>query len=617
MSVRDCEGLPVHARIGVGSTKQPGPHGLRFSFGDAIRLALSVVRGARSASSCDVLVRVRSVVGLLSWGCQRSAPPSTSVPGVHSQWSRCSGELPLCVIPRDSASRRGATFDPVLPIPGFVPPLPFLPTSTVCSTWHFAGLLHPAADPGVRHVSGLSSRSVSPDLPVRRGGGRSRFVGASSSLPKKLPVRVLSPTLSPGSCVPGGALSLVRRGLPSFLLDLSRWRSTLRSFSLASSCAASTVPSCRVPGVLPCPGEPGRGVVPGALVGLSVRATAVVAFSPLFAGSSSSLRPVACARGLCGVASAGRSTSRLSSADESVASTRCCNPVFARCSLGLRPSKACLHDEGAVGRSTGAGVGAPLPLLRFGVETRRLCRGALGASVPAGRSPSSLASQLGVQVRASLTEPPSWLAPCPAGCPAGVRYRRPDRHLLPRECRPEGRRQVPHPVACLHHGRVVIVSRFLRRAPSRARGRVGRTVRVRRRSRSPMTPARGLSSSVRRCLAPPASAASCLGRGPSLVGPSLRRAEASTCGAEPRSEALRRVPVPPSPASSCPGARWGVASACQPKLTCCEVPRRHLPPRRVGRCREAAGPEGPWPALALVPVPSRGTVGPCREDSKA
>jgi len=33
--------------------------------------------------------------------------------------------------------------------------MPFLPTSTVCSTHFSAGLLHPAADHGVRHVSGF------------------------------------------------------------------------------------------------------------------------------------------------------------------------------------------------------------------------------------------------------------------------------------------------------------------------------------------------------------------------------------------------------------------------------------------------------------------------------
>ena len=41
MTMRVCEGLPVHARLGVGSTKLPDPRDLRFSFGDSIRLALS------------------------------------------------------------------------------------------------------------------------------------------------------------------------------------------------------------------------------------------------------------------------------------------------------------------------------------------------------------------------------------------------------------------------------------------------------------------------------------------------------------------------------------------------------------------------------------------------
>jgi len=104
-------------------------------------------------------------------GLSKFAPPSTSVPGVHSQCFRCSEELSLRVFPKEIAWRRGATFGPGLPRPGLVPPLPFLPASTVCSTWHFAGLLHPAADPGVRHVSGRSGRDAVPDFSVRRGGG--------------------------------------------------------------------------------------------------------------------------------------------------------------------------------------------------------------------------------------------------------------------------------------------------------------------------------------------------------------------------------------------------------------------------------------------------------------
>jgi hypothetical protein len=88
MTVRVCEGLPVQARLGVGSTKLPGPPDLRFSFGDSIRLALSSIRGALVVRPSGRPSRVRAVVGLLSWGCQRSAPPSTWVPGVHSQWFR-------------------------------------------------------------------------------------------------------------------------------------------------------------------------------------------------------------------------------------------------------------------------------------------------------------------------------------------------------------------------------------------------------------------------------------------------------------------------------------------------------------------------------------------------
>jgi hypothetical protein len=52
--------------------------------------------------------------------------------------------------------------------------------------------------------------------------------------------------------------------------------------------------------------------------------------------------------------------------------------------------------------------------------------------------------------------------------------------------------------------------------------------------------------------ASPASAASCLGRGPSPAGPSSHQAEALMRGAEPRSETLRPVLVPPSLCSLVP-----------------------------------------------------------------
>jgi len=64
--------------------------------------------------------------------------------------------------------RRGATFGPEMPPSGLVPPLPFLPAATVCSTWHFSGLLHPETDPGVRQVSGLRGPPNPPGASVPR-----------------------------------------------------------------------------------------------------------------------------------------------------------------------------------------------------------------------------------------------------------------------------------------------------------------------------------------------------------------------------------------------------------------------------------------------------------------
>lgn len=70
-----------------------------------------------------------------------------------------------------------ATFGPELPGSGHVPSLSFLPTSTACSAaddhplagknhpFHVAGLLHPAADLGVRHVSGLRDPEIAWGLP--------------------------------------------------------------------------------------------------------------------------------------------------------------------------------------------------------------------------------------------------------------------------------------------------------------------------------------------------------------------------------------------------------------------------------------------------------------------
>jgi hypothetical protein len=171
----------------------PGPRDLRLSFGDSIRFALPVGPAPRTwLAGWPSVVRLAGP-GLLSWGCHRSAPPSASVPGVHSQWSRCSEELPRGRPPRRSSVRRGATFGPELPPSELVPPLPFLPAATVCSTWHFSGLLHPETDHGVRQVAGrrglpgLPSASVPRQAAVRPHTGPSTPRGRGSASPSRSP----------------------------------------------------------------------------------------------------------------------------------------------------------------------------------------------------------------------------------------------------------------------------------------------------------------------------------------------------------------------------------------------------------------------------------------------
>jgi hypothetical protein len=96
--------------------------------------------------------------GLLSWGCQRSPLHRhlrlESTPSCIAAPRSC---LPVGTR-RSVPVRHGAAFGPELPPSGRVPPLPFLPASTVCSSRHFSGLLHPETDHGVRHVSGPGLR---------------------------------------------------------------------------------------------------------------------------------------------------------------------------------------------------------------------------------------------------------------------------------------------------------------------------------------------------------------------------------------------------------------------------------------------------------------------------
>ena len=113
---------------------------------------------------------------LLSWGFQR--PPLSRSPYHLS--------TPTYVtLPKDPAVGFGSR----LPRLVLVPSLPFLPASTVYSKRYFAGLLHPAADYGVHHVSGLyhqTSLSLhSPEIPANLP--ESMFVGFSWTIPKNHP----------------------------------------------------------------------------------------------------------------------------------------------------------------------------------------------------------------------------------------------------------------------------------------------------------------------------------------------------------------------------------------------------------------------------------------------
>jgi hypothetical protein len=65
-----------------------------------------------------------------------------------------------------------AAFGPKLPDFGLVPPLPFLPAPTVYSARYLAGLLHPAADHGVRLVSGDAGVPAASPRPGTPEGAR-------------------------------------------------------------------------------------------------------------------------------------------------------------------------------------------------------------------------------------------------------------------------------------------------------------------------------------------------------------------------------------------------------------------------------------------------------------
>jgi hypothetical protein len=84
-------------------------------------------------------------------------------------------------------------FGPELPRSGLVPPVSFFPTSTVCSAWYLAGLLRPAADHGVRHVSGPGTCTSSGSARSRQPPGRRRFPREDRCRPDRVPAFPVAP----------------------------------------------------------------------------------------------------------------------------------------------------------------------------------------------------------------------------------------------------------------------------------------------------------------------------------------------------------------------------------------------------------------------------------------
>lgn len=162
---------------------------------------------------------------------QRTAPPPTSPPCVHSR--SCSG------------LRLPNTFDRSIPSNRFVPFSPFLATSTVCSAQSLAGLLHPAASHGVRPVS---HRFFLLERPTE----------ASPQLPRaRNPAEAIIPTLK--RC-PLRFQSIIRRRRPAPAearrnesMIIPSGASTLRSFPLHFSCSIVTTwsPCCHASPVPP------------------------------------------------------------------------------------------------------------------------------------------------------------------------------------------------------------------------------------------------------------------------------------------------------------------------------------------------------------------------------
>jgi len=331
MATRDYEGLPVRLRPGVGST-----NGLTL-------MTFASPSEMLSSSRCSFLP-FRSPAGrpeglpcgegvggeLLSWGCQRSP--------LHRH--RCLCPLPVASLLRRAASRRVprnravwrvVTFGPELPPSGLVPSLPFLPASTVYSTLHFPGLLHPGADRGVRQVSASASffRALSRGRPAR--------MRSLPAWPFPRPRRGSGPTspIRPFRLLRrGGGAAFAATGSSVDRVVIPTGALPCGAFPLPVAGFASTVPSDRA--------SVGRGsarqawcrLFLGDGIGHLARATAVRALSSLLATRARHHRPPA-RGGLWRVAVAGHSTSGPWSTVKSVTALRRFRRFAARCSLGL------------------------------------------------------------------------------------------------------------------------------------------------------------------------------------------------------------------------------------------------------------------------------------------
>jgi hypothetical protein len=148
---------------------------------------------------------------------------------------------------RGPRKRVSPTIGPGLPPPGHVPSLPFLATSTVFSAQCLAGLLHPAADHGVRHVSG----SITVTRPC-----------ATDALPTRCLHRALArPAATPASQDESWFARAARRSHPRQGVRVAR---PARSAWSPPWCRHHCVPWARLADVRPLTtGKPAAGIGTG------------------------------------------------------------------------------------------------------------------------------------------------------------------------------------------------------------------------------------------------------------------------------------------------------------------------------------------------------------------